>query len=69
MRSENNFMAKTKEEWSLLKIVCMVVAFCLITSIVRFGLGYDGILVSAVTGAAGALVGALVYEMIMKARG
>jgi hypothetical protein len=62
-------MANGKEEWNVLKVVCLVAGFFLITSIVRFGLGYDSILASAGAGAIGALFGTLVYEVIKKARG
>ena len=62
-------MANEKQEWNVLKVVCLVAGFILITSIARFGFGFTGIIPSAIAGAIGAMVGTLVYELIAKARG
>ena len=62
-------MANEKQEWNVLKVVCLVGGFILITSIARFGFGFTGIIPSAIAGAVGAMFGTLVYELISKARG
>ena len=57
-------MANEKQEWTPLKVICLVLGFVLITSIARFGFGFDSILASAIAGALGALFGTIVYELI-----
>jgi hypothetical protein len=62
-------MANEKQEWTVMKVVCLVGGFILVTSIVRFAFGFTGIIPSAIAGALGAFVGTIVYELISKARG
>jgi hypothetical protein len=60
-------MNERKEGITILQIVCLVAGFALVTSLAR-AFGYDSILASAAAGAIGALLGTLVYQLILAIR-
>jgi hypothetical protein len=61
-------MGTEKQKVNALQIACFVFGFVVITTIARFGFGFEGIIVNAIAGALGALLGYLIFEVIKKLR-
>ena len=53
----------------MLRIICLMVGIAASLLVMRFILGQTGILAGAVAGAAGAILGTLLFALVLKFRG
>ena len=60
---------KEEKDPRMLRIICLMVGIAASLLVMRFILGQTGILAGAVAGAAGAILGTLLFALVLKFRG